>query len=71
MTHPFSLQMVLLPRYGLEPDPDYDPEEDWRDDNEGSDKPMLYSKFFDAMFALPDMWVDSTVPWVSAENAAM
>ncbi len=30
-THDRTFQM-LLPRYELEPDPDYDPEEDWREE---------------------------------------
>ena len=46
---------VLLPRFDMDADPEYDPEEDWLDDNKGEDS-MAYPNFFDAMFELADMW---------------
>ena len=39
-------------------DIDYDPEEDWLDDNKGKAQ-MEYPDFFDAMFELADMWSES------------
>jgi len=41
----------------MEGDIDYDPEEDWLDDNKGKEQ-MEYPDFFDAMFELADMWSD-------------
>ena len=56
---------VLFPRFNMEGDPDYDPEEDWLDDNKG--KPhMDFPDFFDAMFELADVWCEK----ISAENYA-
>ena len=49
------LFQVLLPRFGMDGDMEYDPEEDWLDDNKGKDL-MDYPDFFDAMFELADMW---------------
>ena len=41
----------------MEGELDYDPEEDWLDDNKG--KPhMEFPEFFDAMFELADVWTD-------------
>ncbi|GAX74360.1 hypothetical protein CEUSTIGMA_g1809.t1 [Chlamydomonas eustigma] len=57
------IQQLLLPRYGLEPDPDYDPESDWLEDQGDRPGPMLYPHFFDALFQLADLWVDSAVAW--------
>ena len=57
------LQLVLLPVFGMKGDMNYDPEEDWLDDNKGLDI-MAYPNFFDAMFELADMWCES----VSAES---
>ena len=46
LTHSWQ---VLLPRFGLPSDPDYDPAEDWLDDNKGLPY-MDFPNFFDAMF---------------------
>ena len=51
----FASFQVLLPRFGMDGDVEYDPEEDWLDDNKGKDH-MDYPDFFDAMFELADMW---------------
>eukprot|EP00198_Chlamydomonas_reinhardtii_P007981 XP_001697318.1 predicted protein [Chlamydomonas reinhardtii] len=51
-------ELVLLPRFGLPSDPDYDPAEDWLDDNKGLPY-MDFPNFFDAMFELADMWSDT------------
>ncbi|GAX74551.1 hypothetical protein CEUSTIGMA_g2001.t1 [Chlamydomonas eustigma] len=52
------IQMVLLPRFKMKGDINYDPEEDWLDDNKGQDS-MGFPDFFDAMFELADMWCES------------
>ncbi|KAG2432072.1 hypothetical protein HXX76_008999 [Chlamydomonas incerta] len=54
-----AITMVLLPRFGLKADPDYDPSEDWLDDNKGLPY-MDFPNFFDAMFELADMWAEGT-----------
>ncbi|KAG2433580.1 hypothetical protein HYH02_012512 [Chlamydomonas schloesseri] len=53
-----AITLVLLPRFGLPTDPDYDPAEDWVDDNKGLPY-MDFPNFFDAMFELADMWSDN------------
>ena len=40
-------------------DMNYEPEEDWLDDNKGLDI-MGFPNFFDAIFELADMWYDTT-----------
>ena len=60
---PLPLSQLLLPKYGLEPDPSYDPEGDWADDQGGRAGPMRLPEFFAAMFQLADLWVDSVVAW--------
>ena len=50
----FHLQ-VLLPRFGIEADWNYDPEDDWKSDSRGKEL-MQYPDFFDALFELADMW---------------
>ncbi|GAX76045.1 hypothetical protein CEUSTIGMA_g3488.t1 [Chlamydomonas eustigma] len=52
------IQMMLLPRFKMEGDIEYDPEEDWLDDNKGQDV-MGYPDFFDALFELADMWCET------------
>ncbi|GAX74740.1 hypothetical protein CEUSTIGMA_g2187.t1 [Chlamydomonas eustigma] len=52
------IQMMLLPRFKMQGDIEYDPEEDWLDDNKGQDV-MGYPDFFDALFELADMWCES------------
>jgi hypothetical protein len=47
---------MLLPRFKMQGDVEYDPEEDWLDDNKGLDI-MGYPDFFDALFELADMWL--------------
>ncbi|GAX74739.1 hypothetical protein CEUSTIGMA_g2186.t1 [Chlamydomonas eustigma] len=55
------IQLVLLPRFKMEPDLNYDPEEDWENDSKG--KAMMdYPDFFDAMFELADLWCPSVSP---------
>jgi hypothetical protein len=46
---------MLLPRFKMEGDVEYNPEEDWLDDNKGLES-MAYPDFFDALFELADMW---------------
>ncbi len=46
---------VLLPRFGMKGDMQYDPEADWLEDNKGQDV-MRFPDFFDALFELADMW---------------
>ena len=49
----------------MEGDLDYDPEEDWLDDNKGKPN-MEFPDFFDAMFELADVWCDQ----ISAQDYA-
>jgi hypothetical protein len=46
---------VLLPKFGIRADTDYDPSGDWLDDNEGLPC-MDFKHFFDSMFDLADTW---------------
>lgn len=46
---------MILPKYGMQADIEYDPEEDWLDDNKGLTD-MAWPNFFDALFELADMW---------------
>ena len=39
----------------MQADIEYDPEEDWLDDNKGLPD-MAWPNFFDALFELADMW---------------
>ena len=48
-----------MPRFSLKADPNYDPSEDWLDDNKGLPY-MDFPNFFDALFELADMWAEST-----------
>ena len=52
--HGLALQ-VVLPLFGMDADPSYDPEEDWEADCKGRDV-MMYPDFFDSLFELADMW---------------
>ncbi|GAX74549.1 hypothetical protein CEUSTIGMA_g1999.t1 [Chlamydomonas eustigma] len=64
------IQMVLLPRFKMKGDINYDPEEDWLDDNKGQDS-MGFPDFFDAMFELADMWCDDVSAPSYAELLAL
>ena len=61
------VQMVLLPRFRMQGDINYDPEEDWLDDNKGMDQ-MDYPNFFDAMFELAGKRVSPLMMRVHAPN---
>lgn len=47
------IQMVLLPRFGMQADIDYDPTDDWEDDNETELSVLGYDAFFKALFKVP------------------
>ena len=48
-----AIQKSLLPRFHMDPDPFYDPKDDWECDSKGKAR-MDYPDFFDAMFELAD-----------------
>ena len=52
------IQMVLLPRFGMKADIDYDPSEDWEEDREEVHPVLNYEAFFKALFKIPDLWCD-------------
>ena len=52
------VQMVLLPRFGMKPDIDYDPESDWEDDVDPDLNVLGYEAFHKALFKVPDLWCD-------------
>ncbi|GIM04703.1 hypothetical protein Vretimale_9205, partial [Volvox reticuliferus] len=49
------IQRVLLPRFGLKPNPSYEPEEDWKFDCRGR-RFLLFPQLLNALFELADMW---------------
>ncbi|GLI70942.1 hypothetical protein VaNZ11_016038, partial [Volvox africanus] len=49
------IQRVLLPRFGLKPNPSYAPEEDWNFDCRGK-RFLLFPQLLNALFELADMW---------------
>jgi hypothetical protein len=61
----FTIQSVLLPKFGLEPEAAYDPSQDWESVLKGKDL-MCYPDFFDNLFELTDLWCEE----VSAEAYA-
>lgn len=50
--------MVLLPRFGMKADLDYDPTGDWEDDKVSDLNVLNYQAFFKALFKVPDLWCD-------------
>ena len=49
---------IMMPRFGLKVDKNFDPSDDWEGDCKGNTN-MNYPDFFDAVFELADMWCDS------------
>ncbi|KAG2427452.1 hypothetical protein HXX76_012388 [Chlamydomonas incerta] len=53
------IQRALLPRFGLKPNPAYEPEEDWAFDCKGR-RFLLFPQLLHALFELADMWCPTT-----------
>ncbi|GFR41854.1 hypothetical protein Agub_g2634, partial [Astrephomene gubernaculifera] len=53
------IQRALLPRFGLKPNPSYEPEEDWSYDCKGR-RFLLFPQLHAALFELADMWCPTT-----------